>query len=195
MAIVPGNKKTPEEEKAAEDEVLLREIDDAVREDQYRELGQKYGKPASLILILGLTLFGGYLFWDSQHESSLEASSETLISALDQAEAGNLDTANAYVAILSEESQVATLASALMIQAGIAMNQNRVSDAVAIYARVAADEETPTIIKNLALIRELSASFDTRDPIEIVNKIEPLAIKESPWFVVLANFWQWHMLS
>lgn len=182
MAIVPGNKKTPEEEKAAEDEVLLREIDDAVREDQYRELGQKYGKPASLILILGLTLFGGYLFWDSQHESSLEASSETLISALDQAEAGNLDTASAYVAVLSEESQVATLASALMMQAGIAMNQNRVSDAVAIYARVAADEETPTIIKNLALIRELSASFDTRDPIEIVNKIEPLAIKESPWF-------------
>ena len=39
MALTPSKTKNPEEKKAAEDEVLMREIDDAVREDQYREFG------------------------------------------------------------------------------------------------------------------------------------------------------------
>ena len=57
MALIPGSGKNSEEKKAAQDDVLLREIDDAVREDQYREFAQKFGKPLLGLVIGGLLAF------------------------------------------------------------------------------------------------------------------------------------------
>ena len=182
MALTPSKTKNPEEKKAAEDEVLMREIDDAVREDQYREFGAKYGTPLIAVVVLGLLAFGGYLFWDGQQESAMEARSEALIAALDQAEAGNLDSANSSASTLAGESDGAAKASALLMQAGIAMDQNRISDAVGLYAQVAADDDTPPVLRDLALIREMGASFDTRDPAEVIEKLSPLAVPGNPWF-------------
>ena len=182
MALIPGSGKNPEEKKAAQDEVLLREIDDAVREDQYREFAQKYGRPLLVVVIGGLIAFGGYLFWDSRQEAALEADSERLVAALDQAEAGNVDSANETVAALAGESEGGVRAAALLMQASIALNQGRTADAVGIYARVAADEDTPPVLRDLASIREMSASFDTRDPDEVIARLEPLAVPGNPWF-------------
>ena len=182
MALTPSNKKSPEEEKAAQDEVLMREIDDAVREDQYREFGQKYGTPLIATVVLGLLAFGGYLFWDGQREGEMETDSEALIAALDQAEAGNFDSASASAASLASESEGGAKAAALLMQAGIAMDQDRVADAVALYAQVAADESAPPVLRDLALIREMSASFDSRDPAEVVERLGPLAVPGNPWF-------------
>ena len=182
MALVPGKKKNPEEEKAAQDDVLMREIDDAVREDQYREFGEKYGKPLIAAVVLGLAGFGGYLYWDGQREAAMEADSEALTAVLDQAEAGNFDSANSSAAALAGQSEGAAKAAAMLTQAGIAMDQERVSDAVALYAQVAADESAPPVLRDLALIREMAASFDTRDPAEVVAKLTPLAVPGNPWF-------------
>ena len=182
MALVPGKKKNPEEEKAAQDDVLMREIDDAVREDQYREFGEKYGKPLIAAVVLGLAGFGGYLYWDGQREAEMEADSEALTAVLDQAEAGNFDSANSSAAALAGQSEGAAKAAAMLTQAGIAMDQERVSDAVALYAQVAADESAPPVLRDLALIREMAASFDTRDPAEVVAKLTPLAVPGNPWF-------------
>ena len=182
MALVPGNKKSPEEEKAAQDDVLMREIDDAVREDQDREFGEKYGKPLIAAVVLGLAGFGGYLYWDGQREAAMESDSEALVAVLDQAEAGNFDSANSSAQALAGESEGAAQAAALMTQAGIAMDQDRVADAVALFAQVASDENAPPVLRDLALIREMSASFDTRDPGEVVEKLSPLAVPGNPWF-------------
>lgn len=160
----------------------MREIDDAVREDQYREFGEKFGKPLIALVILGLAAFGGYLFWDGQREAEMEADSEALVAVLDQAEAGNFDSANSSAATLAGESEGAAKAAALLIQAGIALDQERVSDAVALYAQVASDEGAPPVLRNLALIREMSASFDTRDPAQVIEKLSPLAVPGNPWF-------------
>lgn len=182
MALTPTKKKSPEEEKAAQDEVLMREIDDAVREDQYREFGQKYGTPLIVLVVLGLLAFGGYLFWDGQREAAMEASSEALTAALDQAEAGNFDSASASAAALAGDSESGAKAAAMLMQAGIAMDQDRVADAVELYAQVATDEGTPSVLRDLAMIREMSASFDTRDPSEVIERLGPLAVPGNPWF-------------
>ncbi len=182
MALIPGSGNNSEEKKAAHDDVLLREIDDAVREDQYREFAQKFGKPLSGAVIGGLMLFGAYLFWDSRQEAAMEADSERLVAALDQAEAGNLDSASSTIEALTGESEGGVKAAALLMRAGIAMNQGRTADAVAIYAQVAADEDTPPALRDLASIREMSVSFDTRDPAEVIARLEPLAVPGNPWF-------------
>lgn len=182
MALRPGSEKNAEEKKAAEDEVLLREIDDAVREDQLRDFGVKYGRPLLAVIVAGMAAFGGYLFWDSRQEAAMEATSEQLVAALDQADAGNLDSANSSAAALAAEGEGAAKASALLLQAGIAMDQGRTADAIELYASVANDESAPPVLRDLATIREMAAGFDTRDPAEVIERLGALAVPGNPWF-------------
>ena len=182
MALIPGSGKNSEEKKAAQDEVLLREIDDAVREDQFREFAQKYGRVLLGVTVVGLLAFGGYLLWDSRQEAAMEATSEQLTAVLDQAEAGNLDSASNAAAKLAAGSEGGAKAAALLTQAGIAMDRGRTADAVKIYAQVAADSATPPALRDLASIREMAASFDTRNPADVIARLEPLAVPTNPWF-------------
>lgn len=182
MALIPGSGKNSEEKKAAQDEVLLREIDDAVREDQYRDFARRYGRLLLGVTVAGLLTFGGYLLWDSRQQAAMEATSEQLTAVLDQAEAGNLDSAGKAAAKLAAESEGGAKAAALLTQAGIAMDQGRTADAVRLYTQVAADDAAPQALRDLASIREMAASFDTRSPADVIARLEPLAVVENPWF-------------
>lgn len=186
MALIPGSKKSQEDKKAeqeaARDEALLREIDDAVREDQYLEFAKNYGRPILGVVVAGLAAFGGYLFWDGQREARLESQSERLIAALDQAEAGNADSAESTAAALAAEGEGGAKAAAQLMQAGIAMNEGRTAEAIELYAAVSNDADAPPALRDLATIREVAASYDTRDPAEVVERLGPMAVPGNPWF-------------
>lgn len=186
MALTPSTSNSPADKKkdraAAEDDVLLREVDEAVRQDELSDFMNRYGKPLLAVVVLGLAAFGGYLFWDSQREQKLEQQSETLISALDQIEAGNLETGTATLQPLAEEGSGGAKAAALMLQAGIAQEQGKAEEAAKLFAQVAADDDTPETMRDLATVREIAATFDSRDPAEVIARLKPLAVPGNPYF-------------
>jgi len=186
VALIPGSKKSREEKQeerqSAEDNVLLREIDDAVRQDQYSEFARIYGRPLLALLIVGLIAFGGYLFWESRQEAALESQSEQLVAAMDQAEAGNLDSASKAAAALISDSDGGAAVSAQMLQAGVALDQGDPEKAAELFAAVAANEDAPPILRNMASIRGMTATFDSRDPQEVIDALQPLAIPGEPFF-------------
>ena len=63
--------------KTAEQGVLLREIDEAVREDEMRSLWQRYGIATVAAVVIGLMAFGGYLWWDAQRSQAEAERGET----------------------------------------------------------------------------------------------------------------------
>ncbi len=182
MALSPTSNQTPEQKKAAQDDVLMREIDDAVRQDQYSEFLARYGKPllaALIVFIVGLGLY--LLWWQPRQQGAMEQRSETIVSALDQLQAGNLDTASSTLAELADgDSDSAAIAA--LLQAGIALQRDRPDEAVEIYARLAADEGISSEIRDLATIREVAATFDTREPAEVIARLQPLAVPGNPYF-------------
>ena len=186
MASKPGKEIQPEDKKAkqqaAEDEVLMREIDEAVRQDDLSKFARTYGKPLLGLLIAGIAAFGGYVFWDAQVESELEGQSERLIAALDQAQAGNFSSANDLAASLASESEGGAATAAIMLQASIAMQEGRTDDAVALFAQVAADENAAPAFRDLATIREITANYDQRDPDEVITRLKSFAVPGNPWF-------------
>ncbi len=160
----------------------MREIDDAVRQDQFSDFAKTYGKPLLAILVAGLVGFGGYLFWQTQSEKSLEERSEKLVAALDQAQAGNFDSAETAAAALVEEGDGGAAISAQMLRASVAMDQGKPQEAAELFASVAANEDAPEVLRNIAMIRAMTANFDDRDPQEVVDAMLPLAVPGEPFF-------------
>lgn len=170
------------ERKAAQDDVLLREIDEAVRQDEMAELMRRYGKPALAAVLGGLALFGGYLFWQERRDAALEQKSEEFTRALDHFSAGNMETGRKALDNLVKDGEPGVKASALLVQAGIAQQKGDKAGAVKLYQQVSADGDAPQPYRDLASIRLVATNFDAMKPEDVIAKLKPLAVPGNPWF-------------
>lgn len=186
MALTPKNPLTREDKlaqrRAAEDDVLLREIDEAVRKSELEDFGQKWGKLLIAGLVLLMLAFGGYLYWQSRQEAELERQSEQLVAALDQVEAGNLKTAYDQLEPLAIGAEGVAGANARLLRAGIASQQGRADEAAKLFGEVAGDDSAPQAIRDLARIREVTTRYDSMKPAEVVAALGPLAAPGNPFF-------------
>lgn len=191
LALIPKNSskqpsETPEDKRAkqeaAAEEVLMREVDEAVRKDQMEGFAANYGKPLIALIVLGLAGFGGYLFWDRQQEASMEANSEIMVSALDQVEAGNLDTGSAALDPVIADGNGGVQAAARMLKAGIALEQGNSKEASELFAAISADDNAPSAIRDIATIREVATTYDTMKPADVIARLKPLAVPGKPFF-------------
>ncbi|MCX7863567.1 MAG: tetratricopeptide repeat protein [Novosphingobium sp.] len=173
--------KTKAREQAQQD-VFLREVDEALRQDEMLGLVRRYMKPLIAALVIGLGSFGGYLWWQDWTRQEAERRSEQLVVALDHLEAGRLAEADGRLNPLAGEKGVASAFAAKLLRAGIALEQNRLSQAVALYAEVAADPEAPQAYRDLATVREVAANFDAMTPQAVIDRLKPLAVPGKPWF-------------
>lgn len=162
----------------------MREVDEAVRNDEVANAWKQYGKPLIAGVVLGLAAFGGYLFWQGRQEAAKEQQSEALVQAMDELTAGNFDVADRELAVVGDDegAEPGTRASALMLRAAIALEQNRLDDAVVLYDRVANDEDAPPPLRDASLVRLVSANYDNMDKQQVIDRLRPLATPGNPWF-------------
>lgn len=186
MALRPDKNSTPEDQKekrkAAEQDVFMREVDDALRQDEMSNFFKRFGIPVIAAIVVGLAALGGYLWWQHSKTESEGERGEQLIVAIDRVEAGNLDSAQEQLATIVADGSGTSVALAKLLQGGIAQQQDRTADAAKLFGEVAADAEVPEPFRDLATIREVSAQFDTLEPQAVVDKLKPLATPGSPWF-------------
>ncbi|WP_370177535.1 tetratricopeptide repeat protein [Alteriqipengyuania sp.] len=168
--------------KAAQDEALLREVDDAVRTDQYRHIWENYGRYIIIAVVVGLGVFAAILIFTGQSEGDREKESETLVTALDQLEAGNVKQADEELAPLAEDGKGGAKAQAQMLRAGIAQEEGRTKEAIALFEEVAQNGDVPESIRDLAELRAVIAGYDTLKPSEVIRRLTPLAQEGEPFF-------------
>lgn len=186
MALPSNPDKTTEakraERLAAEQDVFIREVDEAVRADQLDSAAKRYGIPAAIILVLGLAGFGGYLFWKDHREGTMEKQSEELIGALDAMGRGDTAGAEKQLTTVAANADAGVQIAAKLTQAGIALGAGRNDDAVKIYDAVKADGSAPQAYRDLATIRSIAINFDTMQPQAVIDQLKPLAVADNPWF-------------
>ncbi|MEP0728296.1 MAG: hypothetical protein ABJC40_01590, partial [Parasphingorhabdus sp.] len=83
---------------------------------------------------------------------------------------------------LMEAEQVGYRAAAQLLQANIALEKEDPEKAIAGYGKVAADESLPKPFRDLALIRQTAAEFDSLTPQQVVDRLKSLAVPGNPWF-------------
>jgi hypothetical protein len=175
------NSGDPADRKALPQDGFLREVDDALREEQLVESFKRHGKTVGAAVALGLAGLAGYLWWGNTTKAAQGANSERLASALDQVERGQLDAGLRAVAPLSKDSSGTGIA-ARMLHASVLQQQGKADDAAREFAAVAADSSAPQPFRDLALLRETSIRFDKLQPQLVVDRMKPLAVPGKPWF-------------
>lgn len=181
------NEERPDPRKDAEQEVFMREVDEAVRQDEASQFAKKYGLPIGIAVAVGLAAFGGFLFWQNQSEQTKEEASEQYIAALDEMEAGNNDIADEELAVIAAGNAKAAADIALMTRAGIALEAGRTDDAVSLYAQAANNTALPQEMRDLAKLREITAAYDTLTPQEVIDRVGPLANEGSTYYANAAE--------
>lgn len=186
MALTPTSDSSQSDklaiQRAAEQDVLLREVDEAVRQDEAAQFAMRHGKSIAGLVILALAAFGAWLWWKDHRENQLDKGSEQFVQALDQIEAGRAKPAEAALAPIAQDGTPAAAAGAKILQAGLLIAKGDSSRATSMLFDLADDGKAPEAYRNLAAIRGVAASFDTMKPDAVIARLKPLAQPGNPWF-------------
>ena len=186
MVLRPHSNRTPSAAAGSAapgaNEGFLREVDEALREQEVIDAIRRYGKIAAVAIVAILLGLGGYLWWDNHRAAQLGQQGEQLTLALDQVQAGKLDAGSSQLAGLAASGSAGSRAAARMMQAGILAEQGKAADARTLLAGVAADADAPQPYRDLAVIRDVALGFDSLAPADAVARLKPLAVPGKPVF-------------
>jgi hypothetical protein len=172
----------PTDKRAATDEAFLREVDDAVRAGDLESFWNRFGRWLVAAVIIGLIAFGGWIYWQNQQTAAAEKQGETFILAVEKLQGGNAKDAKTDLLALSKAEQPGYRAMAQILLANIAAAEGDTKKALADYTKVAGDESLPQTFRDLALIRQTAAEFDTLKPQQVIDRLKPLAKPGAAWF-------------
>lgn len=167
--------------KDLQQEVFLREVDDAVRQDQLLETAQKWGRPLAAALVAGLVGLAGWLWYGNHRQGLADAQGEAFTQALDQVEAGNLVPADKSLEALGKDANPGYAAASQMLRAGIAAEQKKPDEAAKLLEAVAADGKAPQPWRDLATVRLVALRFDAMSAEAVIDKLSALAQPGSAW--------------
>lgn len=177
----PPAPKPNSRDEAAQDG-FLREVDEALREEQIVNTFKRYAKPVGLVIGTGLLALAGYLYWDNTQKAAAAQWSERMVLASERMEAGQLDSAIKDFELIAAQGSDGNRAVALMQLAAIAAQQGKTDEAANKFAAIAGDPRVPQQYRDLAAIREVSIKFDTMKPEDVISRLKPLAVPSNAYF-------------
>ena len=165
-----------------EDDILFREIDEDLRQDEFQKLWKAYGKytlAGVVVLVLGVAGFKG---WQSYDISARKALGVRFQSAADLVTAGNTDEALKMFFEIAEDGGGYQML-ARFNQARIYARQGDAGGAAAAYRALVGDGAIDSLYRDLAVI--LGAYQELNDPgadlPALAKRLERLRAENSPW--------------
>ena len=151
-----------------QDESLFREVDEEVRQDEYKKIWDRYGTliaAAALGLVLVVSAYKG---WEYYKLKQSQDASTVYFDAVAKANAGKTDDALAALAAVKHAgfAQLGKLREAAVIA-----EKGDVAKAVQAYDAIIADKATDPELADLARIRAGYLLADTTKPDELLTRL------------------------
>ncbi|WP_292684743.1 tetratricopeptide repeat protein [Novosphingobium sp.] len=180
----PPASSNKQDRDAAQQDGFLREVDEALRQDQMLGAVQRYGKPLAAAIVLGLAALAGYLWWDHSTKQAAAERSERTVLALDRLGSGGpaAEAAARDLEPLTTEGSDGSKAAAALLRAAISQEQGKGEEAAKAFAAIAADTQVPAPLRDYAVVRETAIRFDALPPQQVVDRLKPMAVPGNPWF-------------
>jgi len=177
-----GGKPDPADKKALSDEAFMREVDDAVRAQDLESFWTRYGRWLLLLIIAALAAFAAYIWWSNDQAAQADRQGEMFIDAIDKLEAKDEAGALEVLGEIKQSDNQVYRAMAELVEGNLAMEKGDSKAGLAIYKKVADDTSLPDAFRNLALIRQTVAEYDSLKPQDVIARLKPLAQPGNPWF-------------
>ncbi|UIJ44700.1 tetratricopeptide repeat protein [Sphingomonas cannabina] len=168
-------------------EAFFREVDDELRRDQAVALWRRWGIAIVAVVVLALAAFGGWLYWQSHREAKAGEQSITFNKALDELGNRRTEAARPMLEQLAKEGTPGYAALSKFTLADLALQKNDLKAAAARFAEVANDGSAAEPLRNLALIRQTLAEYDSLQPQVVIDRLRPFAVKGNPYFASAAE--------
>ncbi|MFD1786441.1 tetratricopeptide repeat protein [Sphingomonas floccifaciens] len=163
-------------------EAFLREVDEELRRDEAMKLWKRWGVLGIAVVVAGLVALAGYLWWQSNSRNVAGEQGIKFNEAMNAL--GNQQPAKAepILAELAKSGSEGYSALAKFTQAAIALQKPDLKTAARLFAEVAGDSGTAQPLRDLALVRQTLAEYDSLQPQVVIDRLRPMAVKGNPYF-------------
>lgn len=150
------------------DESLFREVDEEVRQDEYKKIWDRYGKHFTTLAILAVAGVAAFQGWHYYQTKQAEDAGAVYFAALKKAADGKTDDALSALAAVNHSGfgQLAALQSAALLA-----KKGDAEKAVAAYDAFAANATNDPALADLARIKAGYVLVDTATPDQLLPRI------------------------
>lgn len=160
------------------DESLFREVDEEVRQEQFKKLWARYGNALIGLAVLVIVVVAGVEGWRYWQVRQAETSGDSFFAAAGLAASGKTEEALSAFAAISG-SGYAELAK--FREAAVLVSSGKADEAVKIYDAIAADAAVDQTLRDLARVRAAFVLADTAAVADIEQRLSGLTAAESAW--------------
>lgn len=164
------------------DNSFFREVDEAVRQERYKALWDKYGVYILVLaafIVAGVAAYNGWTYWQ-QHRSQEAGAAFTQALAL-EAESDQQEEARAAFSSLAEDGPQGYQVLARFQLAANDARSGETEKAVAAYDALAVDGSVDPILQGLATIQAATLRLDNADYAEMERRLKGLVDSDSAW--------------
>ena len=152
-------------------DAFQREVDEELRREELAAAWKRYGILFVGVVVIGLAAYGGWLFWQHRQLQQAGQQGEKFDQAYVDLEANRTKAAEQPLAELATSRVAGYRALARFTQADLLLQKKDLKGAAAKFAEIAADASIGQPFRDLALIRQTSAEFDTLKPDVVINRL------------------------
>ncbi len=163
-------------------EQFAREVDEELRREEALALWKRWGKVIVGVIVVGLLAFAGWLYWQSHREAQAGEQGVKFNQAIETLSANQPAKAAPALAELATSGTEGYASLAKFTQADIALAKQDLKGAAKLFADVANDSSIEQPLRDLALVRQTNAEYDSLQPQVVIDRLRPLAVKGNAFF-------------
>ncbi len=161
-------------------DLLIREVDDDLRHEQYLELWRRYGVYAIAVAVLLVAGVAGEQGWLAWRQHGRDQAAHAFAAAEQLAASGKVDEATDAFAKLSTDGPTGVVVAAGMQRAELLARSGNVAAAAQAYDSLA-KSGAPQIFRDLATLKSAMLTLDSAEPADLNARVAPLAQASNPW--------------
>jgi hypothetical protein len=165
----------------AERDSFLREVDEAVRQDQYKKLWDRYGVVAlgaAALIVVGVAGYKGWSYWQEKRAQDAGAKFTQALIMEDGADAAK---AREMLTALAEKGPEGYRVLARFQLAAAEAKAGNIDKAVADYEALAIDPGVDPILQGRATLQAAALRLDKADYAEMERRLKGLVDSNSAW--------------
>lgn len=163
------------------DEAFLREVDEEYRREQAAQLFRRYGRLIIGLVVVGLIALAGWLYWQHHSQSVAGKQGEEYDAAMRLVEQNQAAKALPALDKIATGSNPGYAALARIAEGNLLLQKNDAKGAAAKFAEVANNAKFAQPYRDLALIRQTVAEYDSLKPQVVIDRLKGLVNPNSPW--------------